>query len=241
MKCELRSFTDRGLSEAQEVLQGIRTGELDGVPDELLGDETLTHASGLQLPLFRMEEFSTRWSLAVWLYRGLSNAAGTKAALLEPGHWSWLAMRLFDVIAPNVEGKRRVREDARYLLRADDYRKAYRHLVAGPYLLFQAHSEDPASVRGLLATRPDAPGEVYEQLASRKFLITSRAVVAVATMLYLSPETGELRRGASGAGAGSARRLSEILQQFDKTFDLHDVSPEALIGLLPKEFDRFRR
>jgi hypothetical protein len=148
-------------------------------------------------------------------------------------------MRHFDILAPVINGKRKIGEDARYLLQADDYRKAYRHLLAGPYLLFQAHSDDPASVRGLLSTKPDTPGEVYEQLASRKFLVASRAVVSVATQLYLDPSSGKPRRGAGTSGPGSPRRLSDVLQQFDKTYDMQSMSRETLLSLLPQEFTRF--
>lgn len=241
MTIDLRGLTEPGLDRASEILSTLRSGEEHSVPDGFLQDPELTFPAGARLKELKGQVIKNRWELALWLSRDLSLESAEDAARLPPPVWSWLAMRLLDILAPVGDKGRTVREDARYLLQAGDYRKTYRHLLAGPYFLFRAHADNPLAVRGLLATAPDAPGEVYEQLASRKFLVTSRAVVTVATELYLDPASGKLRRGAGGAGAGSARRLSDVLQQFDKTYDMQSMAPEVLSGLLPQEFRRFLR
>jgi hypothetical protein len=41
-------------------------------------------------------------------------------------------------------------------------------------------------------------------------------------------------------GAGCARRLADVLKQFDVTWDLYAMTTDGLLGLLPGEFDRFR-
>lgn len=234
----VRRLTHEGLQEASVALARIRSAEVTGLPPGLLDDPATTELTGRTLQPAREGELLTRWHLALWLFRELSGGP-EQSDRPDPAEWSWLALHLLDVVCPVGDGRRRVREDARYLMQADDYRKAHRHLVAGPYLLLEVHQEDPSAVRGLLATPPDAPGEVYEQLASRKYLVTSRAVVAVATMLYLDGSSGKLRRGAGGSGPGSPRRFSEVLQQFEVTYDLPAMSREALLGLLPREFSRF--
>jgi len=38
---------------------------------------------------------------------------------------------------------------------------------------------------------------------------------------------------------GSARRLAAVLMQFDLTYDLHELTAEGLIEMLPKEFSKF--
>lgn len=239
MSIQLRGLTEPGLNRASEILSTLRSGEERRVPEWFLEDPELTFRAGARLKELKGQGVRNRWELALWLSRDLSLDSAGDVALLPPPVWSWLAMRLLDILAPVGNRGRTVREDARYLLQAGDYRKTYRHLLAGPYFLFRAHADNPSAIRGLLATGPDAPGEVYEQLASRKFLVTSRAVVTVATALYLDPATGKLRRGAGGAGAGSPRRLSDVLQQFDKTYDMQNMTPEVLLELLPQEFRRF--
>lgn len=231
----LRRLTDLGLQEASAALARVRSGESAAIDQARFADPALSEATNIQLPAWDTDLKKSRWHLAIWLYRALEG----QEASMTPGAWSWLAVHLFDVICPERDGKRTVREDARYLLQAGDYRKAHRHLVAGPYLLFTAHGDDPGAIRGLLATTPEAPGEVYEQLATRKFLITSRAVVTVATRMYYDPESGKLRRGSGGSGGGSPRRFMEVLQQFDRTYDMQAMSPVTLLALLPGEFRRF--
>lgn len=126
-------------------------------------------------------------------------------------------------------------EDARYVLNSDDYRKRYRHLLAGPFFVFSAHEQSPQIIRGLLATEPSVPGDLYEQIASRQELVTSAPVVEVVTSMYFDATKGVLKRGASA----NARRLAEVLMQYDVTFDFGSISTERLLALLPAEFNKF--
>lgn len=232
---ELHCLTPAGLNEAYAAIERLRSGESKSIDLSPFADPTLATPTGHPLADLASFRSVSRWELAVKLYRDL----GQRDEGVAPGEWSWLAIQLFDILCPEVGGRRKIREDARYILLPQDFRKAHRHLLAGPFLLFMAHQDQPESIRGLLATRPDAPGEVYEQLASRKFLITSRAVVTVASRLYLNAATGALKRGAGGDGAGTPRRLGDVLQQFDKTYDIQAMTPDRLAELLPAEFNRF--
>lgn len=234
----LHRLSAAGMIEAANQLALVRTGEAVGISTALL--ETGEYAEPVGLRVTGPTEVSSRWHLAIWLYQQLDGRIDEQTAA-DPGFWSWMALWLFDVICPVQGGQRRVRDDARYLLRSGDFRKSYRHLIAGPYLLYKAHADAPGALRVLLATSPDAPGEIYEQLASRKYLVTSPAVVEAVQQLYYDPDSAKPRRGAAGAGAGSARRFGEILQQLDKTFDLNSIGPGRLIELLPSEFGRFLR
>jgi hypothetical protein len=219
------------------MLARLRSGELSDPDNKVLDATEYSKSVGVEFADPDADAAQTRWHLAAWLMRSF----GDHREQVDAGAWSWLAMRLFSVLCPVVGGSRKVREDARYLLEAGDYRKAHRHLLAGPFLLLDAHRDDPDAVRGLLATSPDAPGEVYEQLATRKFIVTSRSAVSVATKMYFDADTGRLKRGAGGSGAGSPRRLSEVLQQLDLTYDLQQIAVDQLTAILPSEFARFLR
>jgi hypothetical protein len=89
-------------------------------------------------------------------------------------------------------------------------------------------------------TKVSAPGDVVEQLASRQELITNKSVMAVVSNLYFDKENHAPKKGSGGKADGSPRRLADILNQFDLTFDLYSVPQAGLLALLPKEFDRFR-
>ena len=84
------------------------------------------------------------------------------------------------------------------------------------------------------------PGEIAEQLASRKELVTNRAVAELATQLYYDPAKQTFRRGAGSSVKGAARRLAALLNQLDLTWYLYGMSGHDILRLLPKEFDRFR-
>ena len=84
------------------------------------------------------------------------------------------------------------------------------------------------------------PGEIAEQLTSRQDLVSSRTVMALATLLYLDPATHRPRRGSGSAGPGTPRRLAEVLAQLDVTQDIYGMDVARLLGLLPGEFARFR-
>ena len=94
--------------------------------------------------------------------------------------------------------------------------------------------------RAPLITRPIYGRDIVEQFASRQELVTNRVVMELVKTLYLDQESNRPRRGAAGKGKGSARRLTDILNQFDLTWDIHMVKVPDLIGMLPGEFDRFR-
>jgi hypothetical protein len=92
----------------------------------------------------------------------------------------------------------------------------------------------------LLYGPPSIMGEVVEQLASRQELITNKAVVAAATKLYFDRGKDSPRRGFGGKGPGSPRRLADLLNQLDLTWDLYAMSDDEVMAKLPSEFDRFR-
>lgn len=235
-----RILNHAGLAEAAAILDRLRSGELESVPTTFLDSDEFSSQTELEIPRPRAGEIQNRWFLGVWLWQKLHSVADDSALIANTGFWTWLAFFLFDTIAPSRVRGRSIWEDARYILARGDYRKYYRHLVAGPYLMIRTHSDSPHIVRGLLATLPDSPGDVYEQLASRPVIVTSRAAVALATKLYYDAESQRIRRGAAGAGPGSARRYASVLMQYDVTFDLYTVTEERLVGMLPREFERFQ-
>lgn len=237
----LRSLNEAGMAQASSTLDRLRSGELKDVPQSFLESDEFTTDLELDLKLPKKHEIQTRWQLGLWLYKHLEGVIEERELFLSSGLWTWLAFFLFDTICPALAGGRKIAEDAKYILIRGDYRKSYRHLVSGPYFMIKAHSDMPGVVRGLLATAPSSPGDVYEQLASRKQVVTSRAAMATATRLYWDPVTESLRRGAAGAGPGSARRFARVLMQYDVTFDLYALEGDRLIAMLPKEFSRFRK
>jgi hypothetical protein len=132
-------------------------------------------------------------------------------------------------------------DEARLVPRLDNYQRFYRHLLLGPYLIVRAHRDRPERAIAMLCNPLWQPGEIAEQLASRKELVTNRGVAEAATKLYYEPAIGSFKRGAGTKTRGAPRRLADLLNQLDLTYYLYGMTAEELLGLLPKEFDRFRK
>src|SRR5688500_7078320 len=182
---QLRAFNQTGLDEAHVILARVRSGELADIPALFLESNEYSDEVGLEIPKVKTNELKTRWHLGIWLYKSLEGRLAERTLLASAGMWTWLAFALFDLVCPVQAGGRKVSDDARYILTKGDYRKSYRHLISGPFVMISAHNDAPGVVKGILATAPSAPGEIYEQLASRKHIVTSRAAMYTATRLYL--------------------------------------------------------
>jgi len=82
--------------------------------------------------------------------------------------------------------------------------------------------------------------EYVEQLTASQHLISNKNVVQAYSSLYFDISTGTHKTRAAGSGRGSARRLSPVLNQFDRTYDLGSITTNPIHDLLPAEFDRYK-
>ena len=112
-----------------------------------------------------------------------------------------------------------------------DYRRYYRHLLAGPYRIFRAHRAQPENALILLGGPFGPHGEVVEQFASRLEIVTNRGLIESLTTLYWDAAGRKLRRGAGGKEAGSARRLADVLEGLGRLE--HWLRSQGRAGLTP--------
>ena len=141
---------------------------------------------------------------------------------------------------PDATGRRRVYERARYIPDPTNFRKYYRHLLAGPYRIYRAYAASSRRVWPLLCGPLDRPGEIVEQLCAYQEMVTNAGLMAAVTAMYIDPETDRPKRGTMGKGPGSPRRLPKVINQFDVTWDLYSMTPAQILGMLPPEFDRWK-
>lgn len=235
----LREFNDAGLSDAHTVLDALAAGGDSSLIKDILAEENYSDEMGLKLPR-RPPDLPSRFELAIWLNNNLEPVLKSGDTDMV-GMWTWLTFYMFDILAPpRADGTRKLGERALYVLEPDNWRRYYRHLLAGPCRVMRAHWDELDVTRAILAGKPNVPGEVYAQIASRAEIITSPSLVRLTKRLYWENETKSLARGAGGKGLGASRRLANILQQLDLTWDFADMDDESLVRLLPKrEFSRF--
>ena len=236
----LRRLTEKGLEAFSAFLDSLNSDAPQEYPQRILtAPATSTPVTGEAE--VEVRSFANRMHAARYLDSSLS-AASVPDMEHDQGLWAWLALFYFEVLCPvGRSNRRKPGERARWIPAVTNFRKYYRHLLAGPYRIFRAHRTNPDAALALLCTPVDKPGDIAEQLASRQELVTNRALVEVATRLYVDTRTNQPRRGAAGRGPGSARRLADVVNQLDLTWDLYALTPGELMAILPPEFDRFRR
>jgi hypothetical protein len=234
----LRRFNADGVTKFNQYLDLLSSDTTAPVPDSLLEDPFLTAVVAADVDIER-RAFSNRLEAAQYLDSILSSIAHENL-YTDSGLWAWLTLLFFDQVCPmDSAGTRKARERVRYVPAVDNYQKYYRHLLAGPYRVYRAHRDNPTRALVLLCGPLHQPGEIVEQLVARQEIITNPHAIALATEIYYDTTTGSFRRGAAGKGGGSARRFSDILNQFDLTWDLYWMTPDRIRAKLPREFARF--
>lgn len=235
----LHRFTDTGVQRFELYLDNLKVDPSAAPPVDLLTDVdcSLPVAPNVEVAV---REFGSRMDLAKYLDGILTQVTGCDVQR-DAGLWAWLTLFFFDQVCPgDGHGRRKVGQRARYVPAFSDYQKYYRHLLASPYRVFRAHRDDPDRALVVLCGPVHQPGELVEQLLSRQEIVTNPNALAAATSTYYDPNTGSFKRGAAGAGKGSARRFPDVLNQFDVTWDLYAMPDADILKMLPKEFDRFR-
>jgi len=236
---KLHRFNEEGIKEFADFLDALEVNPGIPIPNQLLTNPALA------LPVSASEEiqnitFKNRLDFAQHLDRILSTVTGCDVEA-DVGLWSWITLLYFDQVCPaESNGFRKIRERARYIPAVSNFRKYYRHLLAGPYRVYRAHRNAPETALILLCGPLHRPGDIVEQIVARQEIITNPNAVALATKIYYDTETGSFRRGAASKGKGSARRLADVMNQFDVTWDLYWMTSENLLQKLPDEFENFR-
>lgn len=114
-----------------------------------------------------------------------------------------------------------------------------RHLLRGPVEAFRLHGE---AARHLLVGPLHRENSLFHELAARTDLFLCHAVVNASRRLYFDEQRNALKRGSAQTQRlpGTIRRFVDVLQQLDLTYDLHSLTAERVVELLPPEFDPWR-
>lgn len=235
----VRRLTCSGLEAFASYLDALEAEPHRLVPSELLSEERFSEALDTNVGI-EQRVFGSRLAAASYL-DGLLAGTGIATVEKDVGVWAWLSLFYFDELCPHHTSKgRNPGERARHIPDAGNFQRYYRHLLAGPYRIYRAHRRQPDSALAVLCQPLDKPGDLVEQFASRQELVTNPAVMAVASRLYVDPATRRPKRGSQTKTAGAARRLADVLFQFDVTWDLYSMGDGELLGVLPDEFERFK-
>ncbi len=233
-----RRLNNQGTQQLELFLHQLRDDPHTDAPRELLTDP------GTSAPLdaevnAEPRSFHSRLEVAEHLARILKGDSATLRN--DAGFWNWLSLCWFDELCPQHNELRNPGESARWIADLENPRRTCRHFLAGPFQIYWAHRDDPNRALSLLCGAVHQPGPLVTTLAARPSLVTCNAVVGAATRLYYNRATGRNRSGLAAKTPGSPKRFADVLSQLDLTWDLHSLTVEELLDLLPAEFDHFHR
>ncbi len=236
---EPRRLTDVGLRRYQQFLDSLDTEKPETYNRTLLSsDEYSTSIGGGEVP--DTCNAANRMEMGQLLYELLANS-GLKDVALDRGFWSWLSWYWFDSLCPEKNGRLTPMGSERWIFELG-YTRRYRHLLAGPWSIYDAHRENPERAMCLLCTPVTSPGDLVSEIASRQEYVNNPALVEVLTLLYYDPDKKVLRSGhVSRSKPGAVKRMIKVVGQLSPLWDLYSVTTEELMELLPAEFDRFKK
>jgi hypothetical protein len=230
----VRRLNAKGIASFQAFLDSCTADVPLPWPESILSDPDSSEPIEGSVEL-ESRGFASRFEMAEYLHTQFE-LAGFRPKRTDAGLWAWIACFFFPRICPSSRGVLQPGSTPRWIPQNSDWRRYYRHLIAGPYGIYHAHREAPKRALAVLCQRPGRPGDLVEQLASRQQIVTNPSIMQVATDWFVDPGSGQQRRNANSKGAGGPRRFVDVLNQFDLTYDLSSMSPEELHTRLPLEF-----
>lgn len=237
---KLGRFTSLGMERFSQFLDELKINPSAEVPKGLLTFPGYFETIDDEIDVIDYK-FKTRWDMAKYL-NSLITSSGLTDVERDIPFWCALTAFYFDEVCPaNEVGERKVLKRARYIPEAQNWRRYYRHLLLGPYLVYRAHLDKPERAIAFLCKAPHIFTDVDEQILAYQELVTNKAIVELTAKLYYDSKTKDLKRGSQTKGPGSPRRLVTILDQFSLTWDLYAASTQEILDLLPDEFGKFAK
>ena len=233
----VRTLTEEGINGFRGYLARLRAGSTEDPPRELLNDTRSSAKADFNVEVENLK-FGTGLDAAKYLYEVLSTVEYSRVDQ-NVGLWTWLSLKYIDQLCPvRKSGSRRPGQDYRFILEPE-FRYYYRHLLFGAYTVFKLHG-DRAPL--LFDGPPSEMNKFRLELACRQGFITNRGIIEAASLMYYDAHRGTAKRGAAATTRkpGTLFRFIDVVQQLDLTYDLHNMTGEQVLDLLPSEFNEWR-
>lgn len=237
---QFRKLNERGVREFKSYILALKAGGTSAPPTHLCYDADTSEA----LP-FDCNPDDPDFNDRVGMGKALVDLIGENkdSILYDVGFWSALALVWFDKICPpDANGKRKSRAIDRYVF-VNNQLKASRHILWGAWWAISLGPNGEFFLRPQDASKSeelDYLGPMMDRLAVNQKVASVPAIIELSRSLYEDPETKCLKAGASSRNkGGSPDHLVRLLKQFEMTYDFHNMSPKALRGLLPDDFNKW--
>lgn len=229
----VRKLNSKGLEHFKKHLNELRDKPGLEPPFEIL--ENPDYSDDFQDEAkVRKIEFQHRTHMVEYLSKALESL-NVSLESKNIGLWSWLSLFYFDQVCPeSPDRKRTPGMEYRHILNTGD-RYRHRHLLGGPFQTYKLYKQQ---ARLLLSGRVHIENKIHHELAHRQNFITNPGIVGAADTLYFNADKNAPKIGTqSQTKGGSLLRFINVIQQLELTFDLHSMSSEEILKLLPEEFD----
>ena len=240
-KLHIRRFNDSGLIKFEEILKN-RTLNIFTDLDSILSDSSFSEPLNVELT---WKDVVNRLDLAEVMWDVFGNGQVLSAESGDRYIWNWLAAALFETLHAgdvSLALKRKDEEIERWIL-TESSRSYHRHLVSGPFFVFQNNWPEVDKAMAMLAeptkrTKGVLPvlifSEVHERIAGKRELSYGN-LAHLATLLYVDPATKKIRDNLTDK-PGEPQQLSTFCRQLDLTVDYESMGVKELLKFLPLNF-----
>lgn len=243
---QVRSLNEVGIAKFGAWLDN----PVGSAPKELLADDSATDAVDAAYDIDLTMRFPTSYDLGSYLASGAFAGIIDRFALLSNhGMWAWLSLAFIDDLVRKGRGAGAGKPLAKPHYISQSPRLAYRLIVRTAWDLVSLHGE---AAKVALGSSKSPWGEMAEQMTARQEIYAHRSFWPVANELYATSD-GSVKRGAtsqrskearrdpkSRAGLGGVRRLPFTFKQFERTYNLRQMTSAEIAGLLPVEYRKWQ-
>ena len=240
MSHRMHYFNQAGIDEFERQLDEMETHKAPHSITALLTDSAYTVRIEKAEPV-QVIDFASRLNCGEYFYKKLEmlsenfKSQGVNA-FGHRGLWTWFGAVWSDQLLKNSKGNFFVGAHERYVL-STSARRDYRHLLYGPWLVYNAANSRPDLLEIALRDPVTKDSPVFEQLASRKEIVSNLSALTLINSWYRDVKAGAVYPEAiKGDIAGGLRRFGAVYSQLAVNYDLHNMNPDQIQRLLPDEF-----
>lgn len=234
----VREFTEEGLNEFEEYIEELNKKEEIKKPSKF-NRQPFSKPSGLDVMIDGDKDFDTRLELGKYIDEVFEDAnAGRSELVNRTGIWSWIAWVYLDQLVDDSGEKISTKETAKYICRSS-WNRYYRHFISLPYFLVSLHGAENCEI--FLECDVDIHKDTVEQLVSKRAIVTNKTIISTANSIYWDEDNFKVKRGAASRDSpGTIRRFRTVVNQFRRTYDIHNMNLDEFKRLLPPEFNRWQ-
>lgn len=156
--------------------------------------------------------------------------------------WAWFTAVWAEWLQEGGRRESFLGEEARWFYKPGNKFRYYRHLLAGPFLIYSFNSDDPARAAIVLYNEVRKPNTLWvEHIGGRPEISTNKTLLSLITEQHFDRSRNKpfatSRYFANKKRTGNISRFGTVHSQLSRTFDFHSLEIRNIRSILPDEFD----